>query len=700
MKTQAAPKTSGTRNSGRGLRLWLGSGIVGLVAFGLAWGLQHGLLTNRNFALELLQAVVAYDGGMTQHAYRELGRQGARPPVTVVEISKGTYDQIQRGDFSQVPGTPFRKGQPVRFQVYQRWFHTRVLRNLTKLGARVVAFDIVFSGADPELDPDFARAIKENGRVVLAAVNDVGKEAGYDVIRSVGLEYPSSELLAASAGLGMATLPEDPDEGTLRRFQWGTIGIDYDTGEDAAIPTLGVAVAALFKGVNPKTVLQTPQRAGHRFLGHPIQVVGGKMPEAFSYITYFGPAGDPVGPGSVIPYEALLDLEHPSLPIERLRELVKDHIVVVGSSAASDQDVHRVPVVTQQEQLGPTHKMPGVEVQAHVIQTVLSGKYIEQATERTRVLLLLCACLVVALAGRVLSPRALILIGSLLILALCWGSAQMVLSARLWLEPVTASIGVAFATLFETLFMYLAEHKARIKVRRQLRRHLGADVAEALDEREWPEWGGESREMTLLFSDLQGFTSLSETMTPPEICHFLNRYCEVIIPVLDRHGAGVDKIMGDGVMAHFGALQRQPDHATRAVRCSLEIQQALDEWTSLPENRSLPPLRTRIGLHTGTATVGEIGAADRAEFTVIGDIVNVASRLEGMNKEFGTRILISDATREAAGEIVPMRFRGLATVRGREEPMAVYSVEEGPTGSTGTDSADLVERPVPVVLSK
>ncbi|HTE18783.1 MAG TPA: adenylate/guanylate cyclase domain-containing protein, partial [Armatimonadota bacterium] len=113
----------------------------------------------------------------------------------------------------------------------------------------------------------------------------------------------------------------------------------------------------------------------------------------------------------------------------------------------------------------------------------------------------------------------------------------------------------------------------------------------------------------------------------------------------------------------------------RAIRCALEMQTALEEWKRLPENDALPPLRTRVGIHTGEATIGEIGSGTRAEFTVIGDVVNVAARLEGMNKEFGSTILISDATRAAAGEIVPMIPQGMATVRGRKEPMPVYSID-------------------------
>jgi len=621
-----------------------------------------------------LQSVLAYDRGMTQHANAAARTRSADRPVTVVEIGKTTYDWTEATDFTREPDSPFTPGRPVRFQVYQRWFHTRVLRNLHKLGARVVVFDVVFDGEDPELDPAFAAEIQAHGKVILAAANDTGQERGGEVIRVKGLEYPSGELLAASAGLGLANVPQDT-QGKVSQFPWGATGIDYDTGEDTIIPSLGVAAAALYAGVNPKTALTDPQQSGATFLGHPVKSLGGKLPERISYITYFGPAGLPAGPDSVLRYEDLFDLEHASVPIEQLRDRVKDRIVIIGSAAATDQDIHRVPVVTRGTMLGDSQNMPGVETQAHIAQTVLSGKYVEQASETTLVLLLLFACLTVALAGRVLNPRLLVILGAVLIWALCWASGQLLSSGRLWLEPVTAAIGVALAVLGETLYMYVAERRQRLHARRQLSRHVGPGVADKLTEDDWPELGGESMEVTLFFSDLQGFTTLSEGLSSPEICKLLNEYCGVIFPVLFKYEATLDKVMGDGIMAYFGAIPRYSDHAARAVRCAIEIQHALDAWQALPRNKSLPPLKTRVGLHTGMATLGEIGAERRVEFTVIGDIVNVASRLEGMNKEFGTRILISEATRLAAGDIAPMQFRGEAKVRGKSEAMPVYSVE-------------------------
>lgn len=668
-----APRGQSGRNR-QGLSLWLGSAAVGLAAFGMAWGLQHVLIRNGTYALMYLQSVLAYDRGMTQHAYAAAKSPATAQPITVLEIGKTTYDWTEATDFTKEPGSPFQPGRPARFQVYQRWFHARVLRNLQKLGARVVVFDVVFDGEDPELDPAFAAAIQDHGKVILAAANDTGQERGGEVVRVKGLEYPSSELLVAAAGLGLANVPQDT-QGKISQFPWGATGIDYDTGEDTIIPSLGVAAAALYHGVSPKTALSDPKHTGNLFLGHPVQSLGGRLPERISYITYFGPAGMPAGPNSVLRYEDLFDPGRASLPLHQLRERIRDRIVIIGSAAATDQDIHRVPVVTRGTMLGDSQNMPGVETQAHIAQTVLSGLYVAQAAESTLVLLLLFACLTVALAGRVLNPRLLVLIGAALIWGLCWASGELLSSGRLWMEPVTAAIGVALAVLGETLYMYVAERRGRMHARRQLSRHVGPGVADKLTEDDWPELGGESMEVTLFFSDLQGFTTLSEGLSSPEICKLLNEYCGVIFPVLFKYEATLDKVMGDGIMAYFGAIPRYPDHAARAVRCAIEIQHELDAWQALPRNRHLPPLKTRVGLHTGMATLGEIGATGRVEFTVIGDIVNVASRLEGMNKEFGTRILISEATRLAAGDIAPMQFRGAAKVRGKSEPMPVYSVE-------------------------
>jgi adenylate cyclase len=314
-----------------------------------------------------------------------------------------------------------------------------------------------------------------------------------------------------------------------------------------------------------------------------------------------------------------------------------------------------------------------------MVQTLLSGEYPTQAPWWSNIALVFVVCVVTALLGRFVAPGVLLGCAAALLVGLYFLSTSLLAGpGATYLEPVTASAGVVVASLLEIGFMFLAERRDRESVKRQLVRHVGEGVAEKLTDEEWPEGQGEACKITMLFSDLQGFTSISETMTPPEICSLLNRYFGVVMPILDEHHGTLDKLIGDGMMAYFGWPARSPEHATNAIKCAVAVQQALEEWQRQPENAGMPPLRTRIGIHTGEVVIGEVGSGTRVEFTVIGDVVNVASRLEGMNKEYGTTILVSEDSRDLAGAIVPYQYRGVATMRGRREPMPVYSIDPGP----------------------
>lgn len=662
----------------RARRVWAltaGTLLVACAAFVLAWGIQWALGRSRIYAPQALLGTV-YDRGMTMHAARA-ERRGEHGPVVVVEITEDTFERLR----SHPPFAPLPDSFPevLRFKRpdHQRAFHARVLANLRRLGARVVAFDMLFDEPEPELDPYLAEEIRRHGRVLLAALDDRGVAGGGRVERTHSLQLPVPDLREHAAGLGVVNLPLDLDK-TVRQFQWWLVGIDEDTAEDRPYPALGVAAAALFAGSDPAAVIDEEVRPRRRFLGRPIRwQVGTEAPT--SYIRFTGTRGRPAGPDSVVPYEEvfLLGLPGAAPGLEAmLRARVEGKIAVIGDATLIGQDFHRVPVASPSISGGAVQEMPGVETQAHVTQTVLSGQYPWRAPAWVELALLAAICLVVAGMGRLLDPRPFALLAMAALFGLWQGSAELLARTGMFVEPISSSVGLVLAFSGEAALMFFAERRERARTRRQFERHVGPGVADRIEDDDWPDLQGESLELTMFFSDLQGFTTLSETRSSQEVCAILNRYFgEVIFPIVDKWGGWTDKLMGDGLMACFGFVPRHPDHAARAIRCALEMQHALAAWQRLPENASLPPLKTRVGLHTGVATVGEIGSGRRAEFTVIGDVVNVASRLEGMNKEFETVILISETTRAHAGEIAVFVPRGTVTVRGRREPLAIYSVE-------------------------
>lgn len=657
------------KKAGRTLVLWgltLGVWVVSVV---LAWMF---LAPSSREVLALHGAI--YDRGMTVFAKGQ-AKAGGAGEVAVVAIKESTYRDL-KGVPSFVPGVP----GTLSYNEQPRAFHARLLQNLKKLGAKTVVFDMLFYDENPKLDPYLSKAIQEHGNVVLAATEETTQEAAGQAVQRTQ-QYPNPLIRTGAKGYGFANVPLDSDK-TVRQFQWWYHGIDEDTAEDTDFPALGVAAAAAFKDKDPKALIKDEVIAKQTFLGVPIVGEKNASKALVSNFRYYGTAGSPAGADSVINYENLVRSGQDEAVLSKLRQQVQGKIVFVGDETTVGQDIKRAPVISEMPdfddptQSTSSQQMPGVQIQAHVAQAVLKGGYVSKAPLLLNLLMVLVVTLAIAVAGRLLPPLPTLGIAIVLIAAVLFGTQQLLVGASgMFLEPVTASAGVGISMVLELGLMYVFERRQKAAVSRQLSRHVGPGVATQLADDEWPEMQGETREITMLFSDLQGFTSISETMTSAEICTLLNRYFGVIFPVLDKWGGSLDKLMGDGMMAYFGWPARHPNHAERAIMCAIEMQQALAEWQRQPDNAGLPPLKTRVGVHTGSATIGEIGAEGRVEFTVIGDVVNVASRLEGMNKDFGTNILISQSSRDHAGEVAPMVPRGVATVRGRKEPMPVYSVE-------------------------
>jgi adenylate cyclase len=226
-------------------------------------------------------------------------------------------------------------------------------------------------------------------------------------------------------------------------------------------------------------------------------------------------------------------------------------------------------------------------------------------------------------------------------------------------------------SLLELVGDLVTSVRHELKARSTLGRQVTEQVAEVL----LSDIGarGEERCITVVVVDLRGFTHFAEERTPGEVLAFLNRYFTSCCEIVDRHGGIVNKFLGDGLLALFGAPLPTPDHARRAAAAALRIAHSVERMLA---SSGASALGVGIGIHTGEAVVGITGSSQRSEYTAIGDTVNVASRIEGMNKRLGTRILLSEETRRAIGPGAVMRAVGETRVRGRDKAVELWELHD------------------------
>jgi adenylate cyclase len=343
-------------------------------------------------------------------------------------------------------------------------------------------------------------------------------------------------------------------------------------------------------------------------------------------------------------------------------------IVVIGATAPGLGDAKVTPLSAVQ---------PGVEMLATAIENLKNGRAMRRAPPWLPfgAALLLVAGLYAAFTRNASAGRGALALGgaSALLLAASWLAA-----GQLVLLPVLAPLGAAWLYYFvAALAAYLKERRAREEAVAMFSRFVNPHVVRQLLARGGLEGAGQTRDVTLLFSDIRGFTTLSETRPPAEVVDILNRYFTRQVEVVFRHGGSLDKFIGDAIMAFWGAPLEDPAHAKHAVACALDMADALLAFKA-ELGMAGAGFDVGIGLHSGPAVVGLIGSDQRREYTSIGDTVNLASRIEGLTKEAGRRILVSRETMERCAGAFDFVSCGTHPVKGRAQPVELFEPRRKP----------------------
>jgi adenylate cyclase len=351
------------------------------------------------------------------------------------------------------------------------------------------------------------------------------------------------------------------------------------------------------------------------------------------------------------------------------KELFKDKVVFIGTSAAGLQDIKTTPTINR--------RMPGVEVHATAYYNLINASFFNTIPLGALAIVFVVLTISLTLAFYALRPvyalgllLILIFVELLLFIFVLFPQFNLVLP----LAYIMSLSGLSF--IVSAVYRYLTQEKDRMQMKAAFETYVAPDlVSQVLKNSDSLKLGGEKKELTVLFSDIRGFTSYSEGLDPEALVHLLNNYLDRMSEAVFQNKGTIDKFIGDAVMAIFGAPVAQENHADLACRSALDMLSELKRINEIQTSLGEPELKIGIGINTGEMTVGNIGSEKRFDYTVIGDAVNLGSRLEGLNKYFKTRILISQSTLEASTktgflyrEIGPIR------VKGREDAVRVYEL--------------------------
>ena len=494
---------------------------------------------------------------------------------------------------------------------------------LKAAGARAIGFDILFDRpTEPDKDEAFLSAVRGDGAPVVLAWAD----------SSLGLDDAQVTTLEAFIGL---------------------------SGARAAVPLLVIDADGTVRRLSPY------DRAGKPSLATELARASGDTPPRIDgRISYLRPPADGTDTFLSMPAHAVipLSLAQP----EMMKTLFGGKIVLVGADLPLE-DRHRTPFAVLGED--SNGRMAGVAIHAQMVAQMLDGRRIHEGWWMAALLNLVFAAwgAVWALGEHKGWAKAAAMAGGLAVL---WTGGFLAFASGALLLPLVAPTAAGVLSFGgASVLSAWRERSAKRYIRDAFARFVSPEVVKQLQaDPSKLELGGERRTLSLIFTDVAGFTTLTEGLPPHDLVTLLNRYLDGMSKIVLDHGGTIDKYIGDAVVAFFGAPLDQPDHSTRAVACALALDRFAEDFRAAHPQFGV----TRIGVHSGEAVVGNFGGTARIDYTVMGDTVNTAARLEGANKFFGTHVLISGAA-AAGAPGTALRPVGEVVFKGKTAAIPVFT---------------------------
>lgn len=595
------------------------------------WGLGSGLLAG---ALMVTATSLGYFSGyqgMLLDAYLWLRGATRASEIVIVGIDDDAFQRL--GERQPIP----------------RDYVAGVVRGVRKSGARLIGLD---------LDLRRPTAVQGDAALAAALAGNPGDPAGpVVVVRTLrALRRPDGEIRftpqplyapAIEAASGFAEVPKD-DDGFFRRLP-----LVVPTEQGTPFPSLALALLT--------RLAPAPEQASGR-LGAPVwSEAHGELragpplifdPDSDWRINFAGASGSFLTLGS----DALFALGAADAPVAAENPL-RGRIVLIGATFEQSRDAFPTP----------SGVMYGVEIHANILHTLLTRSHIQAVAWGASLVAQLAVCLLFSGLFALLPPaRALLASLGLAGLGTLGLTLYPILPGHYWIDLITPILAIRAGT-------WRHDVAERRRIRASFHQYVGREVAERIyrDDRVLQ---GQRRTVSIMFTDLRDFTTLSEGLTPDQVASQLNEYFPMMVEAVQRHGGIVNDFIGDAVMAVYGAPMHDPEHARNAVRTALQMQAGLAALNADWQARGLPQLRMGIGIHTGPVFAGNVGSPARLKYTVIGDAVNLAARVESANKDLQTTLLLTEDTHAAVGDGLQTRDCGAVKVKGRQQAVRLFEV--------------------------